>query len=191
MPPGLVASPTDELRQGDVCCVDRFPQWTLASTNLSLPGVDKTILAVDQPKKLARSGDQFLACVCSYDCELENKVDRSGVLLAPVRLLPAGTSRVIKESWRPIGFEDMTDDEGLGALSEGGELSFANYNMFPMRLSLNDIEQDVIVDFAAMASLADPKNSIPALLLAKRFELNDAARQFFQLKIALFMARPG
>ncbi len=84
----------------------------------------------------------------------------------------------------------MSDDEAMTALNESDGLAFANYNMFPMRLTVDGLEKDVVVDFAAMVSLADPNKSIPQLISTKMFELNDAARQFFQLKVALFMARP-
>lgn len=85
----------------------------------------------------------------------------------------------------------MSDGEALGALDKADELAFANYNMFPMRLPIDGTERDVVVDFAAMASLADPAKSMPELISNKLFELNDAARHFFQLKIALFMGRPA
>jgi hypothetical protein len=195
MPPILMNAPSVELRQGDICRVEQFPRWTLKSTNLDLPNVDKHILAVDQMTRLSRYREEFLACVCTYDCELDYKDDRSGVLLAPVKPFPSINStsgyRLLKDSWRPVGFESMSDEQALRALEGNDDLAFANYNFFPMRLALDGKEQDVVVDFASMTSVAEPRKAIPRLLSTKMFQLTDAARQFFQLKIALFMARPG
>lgn len=84
----------------------------------------------------------------------------------------------------------MSDDEAIEALARADGLAFANYNMFPMHLKIDETERDVVVDFAAMASLAEPTKSITVLKSTKMFELNDAARTFFQLKVSLFMARP-
>jgi hypothetical protein len=105
------------------------------------------------------------------------------------RIHPDGY-QILKDSWRPVGFEAMSDEEAQRALDERDDLAFANYNYFPMRLSINEQEQEFIVDFASMTSLAEPKKAIPQLVSTKMFELSNAARQFFQLKTALFMARP-
>lgn len=170
-----------------MCRLDRFPRWTLDSTTLLLPKVDRGIIAVDQMTRMAKHEEQVLACVCSYDCELDNKVDRSGVLLAPIKPLPnlsPEDARIIRESWRPIS----TGPESTGA--EEATKSFANYNLFPMVMTISGVKQDVVVDFASMISLADPKKAIGHLVSTKLLEMTDEARRFFQMKIALFMGRP-
>jgi hypothetical protein len=191
----FVDSPSSELRQSDICCVDRFPRWTLDSTTLSLPNIDRQILAVDQMTKIVRDGNQHLVCICSYDCELEGKDDRSGLQVAPIKFFPRqnSTERLerLRNSWRPVGFESMSDEEALSALDTTDDMAFADYNFFPLRLTVNGVGQDMVVDFASMMSLAEPKKAVPFLLSTKKFQMTDTARRFFQLKIALFMARPS
>jgi hypothetical protein len=186
--------PSAELRQGDVCYVDKFPKWTLDATYLDLPNVDKQILAVDQMTRTAKDGDRHLVCVCSYDCELDNKTGRAGVLLAPIKPFPRTNSdeslQALRDCSRPIGFGSMSDEEALQALETSDEMAFANYNFYPMRLKLGDVDQDCVVDFASIASLSDTKTAIPHLISTKQREMNDTARKFFQLKISLFIARP-
>ncbi|OBH75924.1 hypothetical protein A5681_09810 [Mycobacterium scrofulaceum] len=96
----------------------------------------------------------------------------------------------LRNSWRPVGFESMSDEQALNALTTAEEMAFAVQNFFPMRLTHTESGEDAVVDFASMMSLAEPVKAIPLLLSTKRYEMTEAARRFFQLKIALFMARP-
>lgn len=84
----------------------------------------------------------------------------------------------------------MSDEQALNALTTTEEMAFAAQNIFPMRLTRPEPGEDAVVDFASMMSLAEPAKAIPILLTTKQFEMTEAARRFFQLKISLFMARP-
>lgn len=79
----FVASPSVELRQGDVCTVPFFPVWTVDSSAY-LPPEGPPLVAVKDAWRILECEAGKLVSVCSYDCDLENPRDRSGILLAPL-----------------------------------------------------------------------------------------------------------
>ena len=167
-----------QLRQGDVCTVRDFPKWKLDSPRVDT--ASPVLLVVEAWGRPIRSADGgALVVVCSYDCDLENPRNRSGVLLAPLVKLPASDGS--PEAARIIA----------SATVEDGKLGYANFFPLPLRSAEAAEEQWAVADFSSMATLASAKEAIAALTSTRSHTMTDETRIWFQTKLSLFLHRPG
>ena len=82
VPGTLLADPTDELRQGDICFDWPYPKWDLNNYMVA-----SAITGNNAPTALMPLYDRAASLpivICSHDCELEDPRQRLGIIVAPV-----------------------------------------------------------------------------------------------------------
>lgn len=168
-------SPSDELRQGDICSDWMIPKWQPHTNQIvsDADGVARRTL-VDLHGK---AGESSSLALCSHDCDLENPRNRRGIIVAPVVDWPNG---------------DMGSDlslEIIGSRAPNSAGRYAHINLFPVNLGQLGWK---VVEFSALTSMISPKKFTDRLLKSKQFEMTDPTRRDFRLKLAAFLARdPG
>lgn len=179
------SAPQEDLRQGDICELDLFPHWNLdtaftvsrgsGATHLQLPAMPKVL-----PSKL--HPDRSLAVVCSYDCDLENPRERTGLLIAPVFALSEKNERY-----------DLIVRSADLQVSEDGQKFFNYLQYFPLEVGHVTCVNTVmgVVDFSAITSLGKATAAVQLLKDRKIHELADEQRIAFRAKLATFVGRPG
>lgn len=174
----LVGDPSGVLRQGDVCVVDFFPRWDVAKSQTvsSQSGTVAIQMSAWNSVKEGPDGGH-LVVVCSHDCDVDNPRQRTGLLLAPVIKTPAHRGT---ELYATIMGSDQILD---GVVHAAG--------LFP--LSIPDVggeATDVVIDFSSLISMGQPVRVIPMLREKKLYEMDDAMRVRFKMKLAAFVGRP-
>lgn len=175
----LEASPSGELRQGDVTSVPFFPQWDFTKS-FQIVGEDGIrALQMSAWSSVQKSEDgRDLVVICSHDCDVANPRQRTGILLAPI----------VKVSASP---GDARFDQIMNSQSPSPEGLFTQIQVFPLVLPAGDIAvQAYAIDFSAMISVGCKDGAIPELLAHKLHEMNDATRKAFKTKLAAFVGRP-
>jgi len=171
----------DALRQGDLVGVDYFPSWDLekASVLTSPSGVVSQLLPT-APRVLQDGGGQFIAAVCSYDCDLENPRSRTGVALAPLMPIPAAPRDERYSAIRGSAFPD-----------EENRLSY--FQLFPVELQPGlGARVDVgVVDFSQLMHLAPSERVVRELSTRVLQRMSDEMRDAFQFKLAAHFGRGG
>jgi hypothetical protein len=176
--PGLRVSsqflpvPTSELRQGDVCYQWQFPKWQLNSYQVAFqPSAARPNSAI---VSLHSKGEILPLIICSHDCDLENPRSRMGIIVAPVLSWPDSDQG--SELSAKIQRSDVPGNDG----------AYAHINLFPIKIPRRDWR---VVDFSALTSVSTPDKVVPALRLAKKYEMTDEAREKFSNKLAAFFIR--
>jgi hypothetical protein len=166
-----------ELRQGDVCSVGDFPQWTVKSSPVHQQAGQKKIglLVESWSQPLALPDGNRLVVVCSYDCDLDNPRARAGVLLAPLMPLPA-----------PPGSEKA---QSIIASNVPTGDKIAHVSMFYIPIEIGSNERLAVADFSSMMTLCPAKDAVDMLLANKYREITETVREQFQDKLALFTTR--
>lgn len=175
----------ENLRQGDICELDLFPHWNLGTaltvsggsgaTHLQLPAMPKVL-----PSKL--HPERSLAVVCSYDCDLENPRERTGLLIAPVLALSEKNARY-----------DLIVGSAYLQTSDDGQKYFNYLQYFPLEIGHVTCVNTVmgVVDFSAITSFGRAIDAVKLLKERKLHELADDERVAFRAKLATFVGRPG
>lgn len=164
------------LRQGDICEVEHFPVWDLGSAS-SVSGALEGSLVLPTWKSIVRSAksSKCLVAVASQCCDLENpeKGNRSGVLLAPLRTVPAGPR---EDRYATIMSSNV--------LNEDREYAFLQ--LFP--LTLGD-GRDSVIDMSALTTMAPPQRAVTELLASRVWTLDEDVRGQFRMKLAYMLGR--
>ena len=164
---------SDELRQGDLLDDQPLPFWRYTDFELSgRPGEAPQSARVSVVAK----GLSVPVVLCSHDCDLENHRNRYGWVVAPVL---------------PWPFPDIADDASLdlissARMSENNEYGYIH--LFPIQIPGADADWRV-VDFSALISVGPPSKIRRTFLGMKRFEMDDATREEFRLKLAASFGR--
>lgn len=178
---------SDQLRQGDLCRADVFPQWRIDKEyRVEGPQNERWVQLPDiaETDKVAQPDDTgVLVCVCSHDCELENPRRRSGIILAPVMQVPAkeGDDRyetIVKSAYPSEG------SSGTGIFV----YDFINY--FPIKVSGGACKGVWVVDLAIMAGTGPARDVVPILIEGRSHSLEVEGRKAFRDKLGAFLARP-
>lgn len=171
----LAVDHATELRQGDVCTVPFFPRWVSNSpTVVGDGGISAVQMSGWSAVRAAEDGSAMVV-VCSHDCDVENPRARTGLLLAPVIKVPA----------RPNTDEYQTIMSSHTPVNEAMEF----INLFPLVLEDSSGAKDVVVDFSAIISFGPPRDTSESLNSTKMFEMTDAERRLFKMKLAAFVGR--
>jgi len=164
----------DYLRQGDICRLDAFPQWSLEDRTVMAAG--KTVsVQMNVADKMASHDGGTLVAVCTQCCDLRVPGKTTGLLLAPVRVPPMSPNDT-----------EMLDELERSNISRDSRWSFVS--LYPLRLG--DESQLYVVDFGKMMSLHSPKSSTPALVSSRVYRLTPEARERFRTKLAASLCRP-
>lgn len=172
------------LRQGDICELDLFPHWNLGTAFTVSQGAGATHLQVAaMPKVLpAKSnGARRLVVVCSYDCDLENPRDRTGLLIAPIFALSERNNRY-----------DAIVQSGQMQTNADGQLYFNYLQYFPLEVAhVTAVETKMgVADFSAITSFGKAVDAVKFLQERKVHELSEETRTAFRAKLATFVGRP-
>ncbi len=171
--------PGEGLRQGDICFIKGLPLWNLAASNTQAdPQGVLTHFVVPTLKGLQwdeLSGAVAVA-VCSHDCDVENPRSRTGIIVAPLIKVPAA----------------LGSDKHAQIMASWDVSSRIDYvNLFPLSVDAGDGEaRDAVVDLSAMVTIAKAGVGVDHLRGDRRQVMEDATREAFRTKIALFFARP-
>lgn len=166
------------LRQGDICVVPHFPQWSLdgASTVTAPDGTTSMLVPRLSRVLRARNGDGDLVIVCSHSCDVENPRGRTGLLLAP--LMPLS--------------ERHKDFDGIMASHTPADGTYSFLPLFPFELPEGENGEGIFAsaDLSSVITLAKLQPAIDLLSRSKRYELSDEARTLFRTKLGAFISRP-
>lgn len=169
----------ENLRQGDVCFVKGLPLWNLSSSSTQTDPQGVLTHFVIPPHK-ALQWDELTGAVavaiCSHDCDVENPRSRTGIIVAPIIKVPAS-----------VGSEAHTRIMASGDVSSG--LDYVH--LFPVVLDdgKND-KRSAVIDLSAMVTVAKADAAIGTLAINRKYVMDEASREAFRTKIALFFARP-
>lgn len=179
----FLASPTDELRQGDVCGSWVLPKWAFNSLELmTMPGKSPTGVRTG----VHAQGEQLLVLVCSHDCEVENTRDRMGILVAPLFDPPYEDADPRAEAVR--GSNRPKPSGAAGEDEKAEEFDFIH--LYPVLVSQAAREPRwLVADLSAITSMAPASKAVRALRDGKIAEMTDEEREAFQFKMAAFLAR--
>lgn len=175
----------EDLRQGDICELDLFPHWNLGTASTVSNGLGATHLQLPAMPKVLPSklhADRYLAVVCSYDCDLENPRERTGLLIAPVLALSEKNTRY-----------DLIVRSAQLRTSDDGQQYFDYLQYFPLEVGhVTCVNTRMgVADFSAITSFGKAIDAVDLLKERKLHELDDDQRSAFRAKLATFVGRPG
>src|SRR5664279_4791130 len=169
------------LRQGDVCAVPHIPVWNFTKSSVQKSPIDSEpdMVVIPTWSSAEKTTENLsLVVVATQCCDLENpqKGNRSGVLIAPLRRVPASQDR---------------EAEKYSEIMESGEIdSVANayrwIQLFP--LMLGD-DRAVVADLSALTTMAPAAKAVDALREARLWSLADDERHRFRIKLGASLAR--
>lgn len=164
-----------ELRQGDIVEVVAYPQWAVNKSHAMVDsGGSTSAIIIPTMTKLLRQ-EQPLVALCSHDCDMENPRGRTGILVAPVIPVPSSPGERHDEI---MNSGDMSVDT----------ISFGH--LFPVEIARPEGIQKGVIDFSAMTSMGPAQIVTSQLQSAKLYQMTDATRQNFRMKLAYFVGRP-
>lgn len=173
-----------DLRQGDICEVDFFPQWNLKETMQTSRGGMITHLTMPEFKQCATSNvtqGRRLVAVCSYDCDIENPRSRKGLLIAPLI--------AVKPEHKQYADLAACADPIHDPAGDAYTYTFVNFFPFIVPDVLAGAATLGTVEFSSMTSVGPAQDAKESLLKSKVHELTEQERVKFQKKLAVFVSR--
>lgn len=169
----------ESLRQGDICFIKGLPLWNLSASSTQADPQGVLTHFVIPPHKALQWDEltgSVAVAICSHDCDVENPRSRTGIIVAPLIKVPAS-----------IGSDTYDQIMASGDVSD--RIDYVN--LFPLLLDAgNGEERAAVVDLSALVTIAKADVGVELLAANRKYVMEDAARDAFRTKIALFFARP-